>query len=38
MLGASRFPDIPFWGDPLYDWNLNAINAPEVWNQDITGN
>jgi subtilisin family serine protease len=36
-LGTSRFPDVPFWGEPLYDWNLNAVSAPEVWNQDITG-
>jgi subtilisin family serine protease len=30
------FPDVPYFGGPN-DWNLNAINAPEVWAQGFTG-
>jgi subtilisin family serine protease len=32
----SPFPDVDYFGG-LNDWNLNAINAPEVWAQGFTG-
>ncbi|MEG4581527.1 S8 family serine peptidase [Microcoleus sp. MON1_C5] len=33
---SSLFPDIPDLGGNK--WALDVINAPEVWNQNITGN
>ena len=32
----GRFDDVPDYGDSN-DWNLNAINAPEVWAAGYTG-
>jgi len=32
----EQFPDVPYIGRN-FDWNLNAINAPEVWAQGFTG-
>ena len=32
----NAFPDVPYFGGTS-DWNLNAINAPEVWAQGYTG-
>ncbi len=32
----EQFPDVPYLGSN-FDWNLNAINAPEVWAQGFTG-
>ncbi|MEG3906608.1 S8 family serine peptidase [Microcoleus sp. w1-18aA5] len=34
--GSNPFPDIPDLGGN--NWALDLINAPEVWNQNITGN
>jgi subtilisin family serine protease len=34
--GTSPFPDVPNFGG-ANDWNLNAINAPEVWARGYTG-
>jgi len=33
---SSLFPDLPDLGGN--NWALDVINAPEVWNQNITGN
>lgn len=33
---VNPFPDVPDYGGSN-DWNLNAINAPEVWAQGYTG-
>lgn len=33
---GDPFPDVPYFGGGN-EWNLNAINAPEVWNQGYTG-
>ncbi|MEP6496876.1 S8 family serine peptidase [Microcoleus vaginatus] len=33
---SSLFPDLPYLGGNK--WALDVINAPEVWNQNITGN
>lgn len=33
---ASRFPDVPYFGG-ANEWNVNAVNAPEAWAQDFTG-
>ena len=32
----EQFPDVPYIGRD-FDWNLNAVNAPEVWAQGFTG-
>ena len=32
----TPFPDVPYYGGAS-DWNLNAINAPEVWARGYTG-
>lgn len=34
--GNDPFPNVPYYGDGD-DWNLNAINAPEAWEQGYTG-
>ncbi|MEG4503550.1 S8 family serine peptidase [Microcoleus sp. F6_B4] len=34
--GSTLFPDVPDLGGN--HWALDVINAPEVWNQNITGN
>lgn len=34
-IGAQRFADVPNYND--YDWALNAINVPEVWQQGYSG-
>jgi subtilisin family serine protease len=33
---STLFPDVPNLSEN--NWGLDAINAPEVWNQNITGN
>lgn len=33
---VTAFPDVDYYGD-TDDWNLNSINAPEVWAQGFTG-
>lgn len=33
---STLFPDVP--NLESYDWGRDIINAPEVWNQNITGN
>ncbi|MEG4534651.1 S8 family serine peptidase [Microcoleus sp. D2_18a_D3] len=33
---STLFPDVPNLGDN--NWGRDAINAPEVWDQNITGN
>ncbi len=33
---VTAFPDVAYYGG-ANDWNLNAINAPEVWAQGYTG-
>lgn len=33
---STLFPDVPNLSEN--DWGVDAINAPEVWNQNITGN
>ena len=33
---ATQFPDVPYFGS-RFDWNLNAIDAPKVWAEGITG-
>ncbi|MEG4234419.1 S8 family peptidase [Microcoleus sp. Pol11C3] len=33
---SALFPDAPNFSDN--NWGVDAINAPEVWNQNITGN
>lgn len=32
----DQFPAVPYIGSN-FDWNLNAVNAPEVWAQGFTG-
>ena len=32
----QSFPEVPYLGR-AFDWNLNAVNAPEVWAQGFTG-
>lgn len=34
--GDGAFPDVDYFGG-ANDWNLNSINAPEVWAQGYTG-
>ncbi|MEG4249065.1 S8 family serine peptidase [Microcoleus sp. Pol10D4] len=34
--GSNPFPDLPDLGGN--NWALDVMNAPEVWNQNITGN
>lgn len=34
--GDQPFAEVPYYGDGD-DWNLNAINAPEVWAHGYTG-
>ena len=34
--GDGAFPDVDYFGG-TNDWNLNSINAPEVWAQGYTG-
>lgn len=35
--GATPLPDVPYYGTPIQDWGLNAINAPEAWAAGHTG-
>ncbi|AFZ03959.1 S8 family peptidase [Calothrix sp. PCC 6303] len=35
-IGYSRFADVPNQSDE-YDWGLDAISVPEVWNQGYSG-
>lgn len=35
-VGDGVFPDVDYFGG-TNDWNLNSINAPEVWAQGYTG-
>lgn len=32
----EEFPEVPYIGQ-AFDWNLNSVNAPEVWSQGFTG-
>ena len=32
----EQFPNVPYIGRG-FDWNLNAVNSPEVWAQGFTG-
>ncbi|MDJ0651010.1 MAG: S8 family serine peptidase, partial [Xenococcaceae cyanobacterium MO_188.B19] len=36
VINQSDFPEVPYFGGDN-DWNINMINAPEVWAKGFTG-